>query len=40
MTIDPHTVFAATVAAVFVVAGIDVGMAFLMRGVQESGPDD
>jgi hypothetical protein len=40
MTIDPDQIFAAVMAVVFLVAGVDVGVAFLMRVTRESTPDD
>lgn len=36
----PEAVYVGLAATLFVVAGFDLGIAFLMRGERESTPDD
>ena len=36
----PNSVYLGLVAVLFLVAGFDMGIAFIMRGERESAPDD
>ncbi|MCW2787157.1 MAG: hypothetical protein JWP74_3674 [Marmoricola sp.] len=39
-SLDPHAVFAGLATVVFLVAGFDIGIAFLMRAEREVTSDD
>lgn len=40
VTLDPESLRTAVTAVAFLVAGIELGCAFLMRGGREAGGDD